>query len=125
MCGLWYDIEICKESPQRQRESLYYLALGHYKMGGYVSARDCIDQLLAVEPRNQQARQLRDNIDGKVRRGKLRRCRSMDKRLVCGCVALANPFLTIEIDGILGFALASSLVAIAGVVAAKLLSRKK
>jgi fission 1 protein len=63
-------VEICRESPQRQRESLYYLSLGYCKLGNYVNARQCIDQLLELEPHNRQAKTLRAIIDRNVNRGK-------------------------------------------------------
>ncbi|RKP06448.1 hypothetical protein THASP1DRAFT_31734 [Thamnocephalis sphaerospora] len=88
--------ELCRNSPQRQREGLYYLALGHYKLGNYHNARECVDQLLDLEPHNGQAKALRSLIERKVTR-----------------------------DGVLGFAIVGSLVAAASIVAAQLLRRKE
>ncbi|KAG5440179.1 hypothetical protein PCANB_001748 [Pneumocystis canis] len=55
--------EIYRESPERRRECLYYLALGLYKLGSYSEARRYNDLLLDKEPENVQARQLRELID--------------------------------------------------------------
>ncbi|KAI8049688.1 mitochondria fission 1 protein [Syncephalis plumigaleata] len=66
--GVQLLTEICRGSPQRRRESLYYLSLGYCKLGNYVDARQCIDQLLELEPHNQQAKKLRAIIDRNVKR---------------------------------------------------------
>jgi predicted Zn-dependent protease len=61
--------EIYKESPERRRECLYYLALGQYKLGHYNEARRCNDSLLEKEPRNMQALSLKALIDDRVAKG--------------------------------------------------------
>jgi predicted Zn-dependent protease len=66
--GIRLLTELCKEAPDRERESLYYLALGHYRRGHYANARQCIMQLLIRDPNNPQAQKLRTVIDGKVKR---------------------------------------------------------
>ncbi len=58
--------DIFRESPDRRRECLYYLALGHYKLGNYSEARRYNDLLLDNEPTNMQAGSLRELIDDKV-----------------------------------------------------------
>ncbi|KAI9894423.1 MAG: mitochondrial membrane protein [Vezdaea aestivalis] len=58
--------EICINSPERRRECIYYLALGHYKLGNYAEARRQNDSLLSSEPNNMQADSLRSLIDDKV-----------------------------------------------------------
>jgi fission 1 protein len=58
--------EIFRTSPERRRECLYYLALGHYKLGNYAEARRYNDLLLDKEPANLQASSLRGLIDDKV-----------------------------------------------------------
>ena len=58
--------EIFRTSPERRRECLYYLALGHYKLGNYAEARRYNDLLLDKEPANLQADSLRGLIDDKV-----------------------------------------------------------
>ncbi|KAJ2691814.1 mitochondrial membrane protein [Coemansia spiralis] len=60
--------EIHDEHDERKRECMYYLAIGYYKMGEYGNARVHIEQLLALEPHNAQARSLRGLIDDKVAR---------------------------------------------------------
>jgi mitochondrial fission 1 protein len=60
--------EIFRSSPDRRRECLYYLALGHYKLGNYAEARRYNDLLLDLEPGNLQAGSLRQLVDEKVQR---------------------------------------------------------
>ncbi|ESK94889.1 mitochondrial membrane fission protein [Moniliophthora roreri MCA 2997] len=47
--------ELYRSEPKRRRECLYYLALGHYKMGNYEEARKFNELLLEKEPTNLQA----------------------------------------------------------------------
>lgn len=58
--------ELFRNSPERRRECLYYLALGHYKLGNYAEARRYNDLLLDLEPGNLQAGSLRGLVDDKV-----------------------------------------------------------
>ncbi|BFZ59426.1 Mitochondrial fission 1 protein [Saitoella coloradoensis] len=58
--------DIFRDAPERRRECLYYLALGHYKLGNYVEARRYNEQLLHKEPRNMQAASLMSLIDDRV-----------------------------------------------------------
>jgi mitochondrial fission 1 protein len=60
--------EIFRNSPERRRECLYYLALGNYKLGNYAEARRYNDLLLDLEPANLQAGSLKTLIDDKVAR---------------------------------------------------------
>jgi len=60
--------EIYRESAERRRECLYYLALGTFKLGNYTESRKFNDQLLALEPRNSQSQALRVLIEEKVSR---------------------------------------------------------
>jgi len=64
------SLEIHNESRERRRECLYYLALGHYKVGEYRKAKEHNNQLLQLEPNNQQALSLAEVIDEKVNRGR-------------------------------------------------------
>jgi len=50
--------EIYRTEPTRRRECLYYLALGHYKMGNYEEARQFNSLILQKEPSNLQAQSL-------------------------------------------------------------------
>lgn len=61
--------EIYRDSPERRRECLYYLALGHYKINNFVDARLFVRQLLKLEPNHVQAVALNKMIDEKVSRG--------------------------------------------------------
>jgi fission 1 protein len=63
-------IDIYKEVPDRRRECLFYLALGHFKLGNYNDARKFNDSLLEFEPHNGQARALRTEIEDRVARGR-------------------------------------------------------
>ena len=58
--------DIFRDSPERRRECLYYLALGNYKLGNYAEARRYNDRLLEYEPANLQAGSLKGLIDDKV-----------------------------------------------------------
>ncbi len=58
--------EIFRNSPERRRECLYYLALGNYKLGNYAEARRYNDSLLDLEPTNMQAASLKGLIDDRV-----------------------------------------------------------
>ncbi|KDQ61773.1 hypothetical protein JAAARDRAFT_31252 [Jaapia argillacea MUCL 33604] len=60
--------EIYRSEPTRRRECLYYLALGHYKMGNYEDARKFNALLMDKEPTNMQALSLGTLIDKKVAR---------------------------------------------------------
>ncbi|KAG8744193.1 mitochondrial membrane protein [Ceratobasidium sp. 414] len=55
--------EIYRAEPARRRECLYYLALGHYKMGNLEDARKFNALLLNKEPTNLQAQSLAQLID--------------------------------------------------------------
>ncbi|KAK3809271.1 MAG: hypothetical protein J3Q66DRAFT_373550 [Benniella sp.] len=57
---------IYKEVPDRRRECLFYLALGHFKLGNYNDARKFNDSLLEFEPHNSQALALRTEIEKRV-----------------------------------------------------------
>lgn len=61
-----YLSDIFRDSPERRRECLYYLALGHYKLGNYSEARRYNEILLEKEPSNLQAGSLTGLIDDKV-----------------------------------------------------------
>lgn len=61
--------EIFREHGERRRECLYYLALGHYRLGNYAEARRYNEALLLNEPGNSQALSLRGLVDDKVARG--------------------------------------------------------
>jgi fission 1 protein len=58
--------EIFRNSRERRRECLYYLALGNYKLGNYAEARRYNELLLELEPANLQSASLKSLIDEKV-----------------------------------------------------------
>ncbi|KAI0322818.1 hypothetical protein OF83DRAFT_431154 [Amylostereum chailletii] len=60
--------EIYRAEPGRRRECLYYLALGHYKMGNFEEANNFNALLLDKEPGNMQAQSLGTLIDKGVKR---------------------------------------------------------
>ncbi|KAG9124922.1 mitochondrial membrane protein [Ceratobasidium sp. 392] len=61
--GVQLLLEIYRAEPPRRRECLYYLALGHYKMGNLEDARKFNALLLNKEPTNLQAQSLAQLID--------------------------------------------------------------
>ncbi|KAJ1733612.1 mitochondrial membrane protein [Coemansia biformis] len=87
--------EIYDEHNERRRECMYYLAIGYYKMGEYSNARVFVEQLLALEPGNAQARSLHGLIDDKVAR-----------------------------DGLIGLAVSGGVLALAGVAIAALFKKR-
>ncbi|TEB21833.1 mitochondrial fission 1 protein [Coprinellus micaceus] len=60
--------EIYRAEPTRRRECLYYLALGHYKLGNYEEAKRFNSLLMEKEPANLQAQSLNQLIENKVAR---------------------------------------------------------
>ncbi|KAG2228118.1 hypothetical protein INT45_009164 [Circinella minor] len=66
--GITLLTEIYRDSPERRRECLYFLALGHYKLANYGDARQFNQQLLKYEPNNAQAKELNRLIEEKVSR---------------------------------------------------------
>ncbi|KII87210.1 hypothetical protein PLICRDRAFT_176988 [Plicaturopsis crispa FD-325 SS-3] len=60
--------EIYRAEPNRRRECLYYLALGHYKMGNFEEAKKFNGLLIEKEPTNMQAQSLSSLIDSGVQR---------------------------------------------------------
>ncbi|TFY58051.1 hypothetical protein EVG20_g8301 [Dentipellis fragilis] len=55
--------DIYRAEPSRRRECLYYLALGHYKMGNFEEAKGFNSLLLEREPTNMQAQSLSTLIE--------------------------------------------------------------
>ena len=58
--------EIIRSAPERRRESIYYIALGHYKLGQYSDAKRYNDKILEHQPNNMQALSLQKLIEEKV-----------------------------------------------------------
>lgn len=88
--------EIFRNSRERRRECLYYLALGNYKLGNYAEARRYNELLLELEPANLQAGSLKGLIDDKVAK-----------------------------EGLVGAAIVGGLVVAAGVVGSMMMRTKK
>lgn len=76
--------DIFRNSPDRRRECLYYLALGNYKLGSYAEARRYNERLLELEPENLQAKSLKGLVDEKVQKEGL-----VGAAIVGGIVAVA------------------------------------
>ncbi|KAH9044021.1 hypothetical protein EDB84DRAFT_1471412 [Lactarius hengduanensis] len=66
--GVQLLADIYRSEPKRRRECLYYLALGHYKMGNFDEARSFNSRLLEREPTNLQAQSLDSLIDTALKR---------------------------------------------------------
>ncbi|CAE6417556.1 unnamed protein product [Rhizoctonia solani] len=66
--GVQLLLEIYRAEASRRRECLYYLALGHYKMGNLEDARKFNALLLSKEPTNMQAQSLAQLIDNSTAR---------------------------------------------------------
>ncbi|KAG0319380.1 mitochondrial membrane protein [Linnemannia gamsii] len=64
--GVLLLTDIYREVPDRRRECLFYLALGHFKLGNYNDARKFNEALLEYEPNNHQAHALRQEIEDRV-----------------------------------------------------------
>lgn len=88
--------EIFRNSRERRRECLYYLALGNFKLGNYAEARRYNELLLELEPANLQAGSLKGLIDEKVAK-----------------------------EGIVGAAIVGGLVVAAGVVGSMMMRTRK
>ncbi|KAF9437939.1 mitochondrial membrane protein [Entomortierella beljakovae] len=64
--GVLLLTDIYREVPDRRRECLFYLALGHFKLANYNDARKFNESLLEFEPNNSQAHALRQEIEDRV-----------------------------------------------------------
>ena len=56
-------------NPQIKKECLYYLALGNFKLGNYMEARQFNNSLLELEPNNMQGHSLEKLIENKISQG--------------------------------------------------------
>lgn len=74
---------LCK-SGSDQRDFLYLIAVGYYRLEDYQTALAYLDRLLASEPRNRQAQALKDRIKAKQNRDGL-----MGMAIISGGVAIA------------------------------------
>ncbi|KAI8335199.1 mitochondria fission 1 protein [Chlamydoabsidia padenii] len=94
--GIQLLVDIYTQAPERRRECLYFLALGHYKLSSYSEARAYNNELLRLEPRNTQALCLAKQIDEKV-----------------------------STEGAIGLAIVSGVVAVAAALVATVIKRSK
>ncbi|PKI82758.1 mitochondrial membrane protein [Malassezia vespertilionis] len=86
--------DIYRSDPPRRRECLYYLSLGHYKLGNFDEAKRFNGLLLEREPANLQAQGLNELIDKGIAR-----------------------------EGYIGMALLGGVATVAGVLATALMRR--
>ncbi|GAA5801979.1 hypothetical protein HPULCUR_007439 [Helicostylum pulchrum] len=89
-------VEIYTDAPERRRECLYFLAIGNFKIKNYSEARRFNEQLLKLEPRNDQATSLKQMIDEKV-----------------------------STEGVIGLAIVSGVVAVGAALVAAVVKRSK
>ncbi|KAG2189796.1 hypothetical protein INT46_005184 [Mucor plumbeus] len=94
--GIKLLTEIYTDAPERRRECLYFLAIGNFKISNYSEARRFNDQLLKLEPRNDQALALKQLIDEKV-----------------------------STEGVIGLAIVSGVVAVGAALVAAVVKRSK
>ncbi|KAF7727066.1 mitochondrial membrane protein [Apophysomyces ossiformis] len=94
--GIKLLTEIYTDSPERRRECLYYLALGHYKISNFTEAKRFNKELLKREPRNAQALDLDRLIDEKVSK-----------------------------EGVIGLAIVSGVVAVGAALVAAIVKRSR
>lgn len=77
------------EDQYSERDCLYYMALGHYRLDDVVQSRKCLDKLLRIAPNCRQAISLMDIVEDKITK-----------------------------DGFIGLSIVSGVVAVAGMLAA-------
>lgn len=58
--------QLYKRDPEITKDCLYYLSMGSLKLGDYSSAREYIEQLLAIEPENSQGKAMKNVIEDKI-----------------------------------------------------------
>ncbi|CAO1619751.1 unnamed protein product [Jaminaea pallidilutea] len=66
--GIGLLTEIYRSDPPRRRECLYYLSLGHFKIGNFDEAKRFNALLIEREPNNLQAQSLQELIEKGVAR---------------------------------------------------------
>ena len=66
--ALWRT-DLLSRHAEYRRDCHFFLAETHFKLGAYRAARLHNDALLADEPRNQQALQLRERIEHQLTQG--------------------------------------------------------
>lgn len=84
------------EDRYSDRDCLYYMALGYYRLDDLVSSRKCLEKLLRVSPNNRQAISLLDIVEDKITK-----------------------------DGIIGISIVSGVIGVAGLLAAALAGSRR
>lgn len=77
------------EDRYADRDCLYYMALGYYRLDDVVSSRKCLDRLLKLAPNCRQAISLMDIVEDKITK-----------------------------DGVIGISIVSGLAVVGGLLAA-------
>ncbi|CAH8463032.1 unnamed protein product [Schistosoma curassoni] len=56
------------EDDSLRRDCLFYLAVAHTKLSDYENATRCCDNILVIQPSNQQVKELRNTIQSRAKR---------------------------------------------------------
>lgn len=80
---------ICYSSSVDQRDYLFFIAIGYYKLGEFHIALKYVKRLLVIEPNNMQGRELEKAIEEKMASHGM-----MGMALVGGAVALVGLFVS-------------------------------
>lgn len=84
------------EDRYSERDCLYYMALGYYRLDDVVQSRRCLERLLKLSPNNRQAISLLDIVEDKITK-----------------------------DGIIGISIVSGIVGVAGLLAAAIAGTRR
>ncbi|CCH60269.1 hypothetical protein TBLA_0C04730 [Henningerozyma blattae CBS 6284] len=87
--GITILASIYKDSPNRRRECLYYLALGCCRAGEYSEAHRYIEALYSHEPTNRQVISLKNAIEEKIKEEAWRGGLAIGATAAVGLAALA------------------------------------
>lgn len=126
-------VDIYREVPDRRRECLFYLALGHFKLGNYNDARKFNEALLEFEPNNHQAHALRQEIEARVAKGKTKLPSFLPElpSLFFWCHGRTNPangffifFANLIVEGYIGMAIVGTVAAVGTIILTSLLKKK-
>ncbi|KAI0460949.1 hypothetical protein LJB42_001278 [Komagataella kurtzmanii] len=90
--GINILVSIFTNVPQRRRECLYYLSLGCLKLNELENAKRYVDGILAHEPDNYQALQLKQVIENKISRDGLVGIALFGGAVAIGAAALSTMF---------------------------------
>lgn len=67
--GIDLLMQVDKSHPDRHRDCIYFLSIGHYRQEQLSRAKEYIDEFLQIEPNNQQAQGLEGLIKKKMAQG--------------------------------------------------------